>query len=102
MNDIKIGRYKRVVNSDARGYVAVIENRGIKAVARASGAPRDKGAGILLHEKVGKKVEKGQALYTIYAENKNKLEFATRLAIKLSPVKVESMVLEKVYPHKIE
>lgn len=100
VSDIRVGKYRYVVKSEARGYVADIENHDINLVARASGAPRDKGAGVLLHEKVGKKVEKGQALFTIYAENKNKLDFAKRLSNSLKPMIVESMVLEKVYPHE--
>ena len=37
-------------------------------IARLAGAPMDKGAGVDLYKKVGDSVDKGEALYAIYAE----------------------------------
>ncbi|PIN96861.1 MAG: thymidine phosphorylase, partial [Nitrosopumilus sp. CG10_big_fil_rev_8_21_14_0_10_33_7] len=41
---------------------------------RAAGAPKDKGAGIIFNKKIGDSVEKGELLFTIYAEKTYKLE----------------------------
>ncbi|MFH1786940.1 MAG: AMP phosphorylase [archaeon] len=96
---LKPGKYATTVYSEKRGYVARISNHGIKMVTRAAGAPRDKGAGVYLDNKVGEKVAKGTKLYTIYADNKEKLMLARRIADTVKPVSVESMVLEKIHPH---
>jgi thymidine phosphorylase len=45
---------------------------------------------------VGERVEEGQPLITIYAENKRKMEDARVLAGKLQPVQVEGMILGEV------
>jgi len=66
-------------------------------VARAAGAPKDKGAGIVLHKKIGQHVRKGDKLFTIYAEKDWKLDQAIELAMRETPVKVSGMILER-YP----
>jgi AMP phosphorylase len=45
-------------------------------LARLAGCPKDKGAGILLHKKIGDRVEEGEPLFTIYAERSAKLQQA--------------------------
>jgi AMP phosphorylase len=74
-------------------------------VARAAGTPKEKGAGILLHSKLGDAVSKGAVLFEIYAERPSKLEAALALAAKLEPVvvsrKAEERMLLDQYPAKI-
>jgi len=72
--DIKIGDYGLDICAERSGYILWINNTGLTDVARAAGAPKDKGAGILLHKKLGFKVEKDERLFTIYAEKSRKLE----------------------------
>jgi len=72
--DIEIGDYGLDICADRGGYVLWINNTGFADVARAAGAPKDKGAGVLLHKKLGFKVEKGERLFTVYAEKARKLE----------------------------
>ena len=57
------------------GVIKEISNRAISKTARVAGAPQDKGAGIYLRKHVGDKVKKGEALFTIYAPNKDKLDY---------------------------
>jgi len=45
-------------------------------VAKSAGAPSDHGSGIYLHKHKGDKVKRGEALYTIYANNKDEMELA--------------------------
>ncbi|MFC1454675.1 AMP phosphorylase [Candidatus Undinarchaeota archaeon] len=97
--DLNAGKYSAKVIAQKRGYVARISNHGVKKIARASGAPKDKGAGVYLEHKIGEKIAKGDVLFTIYSENKEKIDYATRTADILKPVAVESMVLEKIHPH---
>ncbi|MEM2979182.1 MAG: thymidine phosphorylase, partial [Methanomassiliicoccales archaeon] len=58
--------------------------------------PKDKCAGILLNKKRGHKVDVGETLFTIYAENEAKLEQAIGLARRLEPMAIEGMVLARV------
>ena len=51
-----------------------ISNKGISKIARMAGAPEDRAAGLYLRAKKGDVVKKGQVLFTIYSENKDKLE----------------------------
>jgi len=70
-------------------------------IARAAGTPKDKGAGILLHKKMGDKVKKGQTLFEIYAEKSYKLERALRLARELKILgigKTFQMLIKKIPP----
>jgi AMP phosphorylase len=95
-DDIKVGEYKFDVSMNVGGYVAQIHNKQLFKVARAAGSPHDKGAGLYLHKKKGDKIDKGDVLFTIYADNNRKLENARSVAQRLSPIYVEGMVLERI------
>jgi AMP phosphorylase len=73
---IKIGKFKYDIRANKPGTVKKIDNRAISKIARVAGAPLDKGAGIYLHKHVKNKVKKGDKLFTIYSENRQKLVFA--------------------------
>lgn len=94
--DIPIGKFKFEVQAKKSGYIAGIKNKDMVRIARAAGAPKDKGAGILLNKKRGHKVDVGETLFTIYAENEAKLEQAIGLARRLEPMAIEGMVLARV------
>jgi len=96
-DDLPIGDKTYQVTSPIDGAVAVVDNKKLVKIARAAGAPKDKGAGILLHKKGGQHVKAGDPLFTIYAEKEWKLTQAIELATKEPPVIVSSMILEK-YP----
>ena len=94
--DIKIGKYKLQLLSTKAGYVHTIKNKDIVSIARAAGAPADKGAGLLIFRKKGQRVEKGDILLEIYADVESKCQRARDLAIKLAPIEIEGMLIEKV------
>ena len=94
--DIRIGKYKLQVLSTKAGYVHSIKNKDIVAIARAAGAPSDKGAGLMIFRKKGQRVEKGDILLEIYADVESKCQRAKDLAIKLVPIEIEGMLIEKV------
>jgi len=72
--DIEIGEFGFDVPAENSGVVLWINNTGLVEVARAAGAPKDKGAGIYLYKKLGDKVKKDEKLFTVYAEKQRKLE----------------------------
>jgi len=93
---IKIGDKKTDWLSPRGGYATEFDNKRLIEIARAAGAPADKGAGIVIHKKRGEAVKKGETLITIYAEKAWKLENAVKEAQRKEPVIIEGMVLERV------
>ena len=96
-DDIPVGDKKIEIKAPCDGYVTDVDNRAITAIARAAGAPEDKGAGVYIYYKKGRKVEKGKTIMTIYAESEEKLTEAYNLALKLNPITIEGMLLAE-YP----
>ena len=94
--DLPIGSKKEEVNALHDGYITNIDNHRIINIARAAGAPRDKGAGVKILLKKGHKVNKDEPLFEIYAEHETKLGDAVALAKRYPPIKLESMLLEKL------
>ena len=82
--------------SPKSGYVHGIKNKDIVAVAKAAGSPNDKGAGLLLFRKKGQRVEAGEVLMEIYADNEAKLQRAMVLAERYQPVDIEGMLIKRM------
>ena len=95
-NDILPGKYSFNVNAKDSGYIVGIKNRALITIARTAGAPADKGAGIYIHKLLGERVEKGETIYTIYADKEWRLGKALAEARKYMPVAVEGMLLERI------
>jgi len=93
---IEIGTYKQTVTAPADGYATHVSNAAITQIARATGAPRERGSGVVLYLKRGHKVSKGEPILDIYAERETKLEQAYSLVAKLQPVTIEGMLLEEI------
>jgi thymidine phosphorylase len=62
------------------GKVLEINCLQLNRLARTTGAPIDKGAGIGLFKKIGDRVEKGQPLYRMHAYDQSELDLATTAA----------------------
>ncbi|MBS1266460.1 MAG: AMP phosphorylase [Candidatus Woesearchaeota archaeon] len=78
--DLLAGKYSYHVKSKVNGKVKHIDNKIIAKIARVAGSPVDKAAGIYIHKHVGSWVRKDDPLYTIYANSKQKLNFAKEIA----------------------
>jgi AMP phosphorylase len=74
--DIEVGDQQFTVRSERDGYLLWMDNTPLVQIARLAGAPKDKGAGILLHKKIGDRVSRNDPLFTIYAERSMKLQRA--------------------------
>jgi len=73
-------KYIEVVESPQNGHLAQIQARKVGEAAVALGAgrakqsdPVDHAVGFIIHHKVGDKVEKGEPLFTIHANDESKL-----------------------------
>ena len=103
--DIKVGDKIASVTSSQSGKVLWISTDGIVQVAREAGAPKEKGAGVVLKAKLGDAVKKDSVLFEVYAERESKLESALELAKRLQPYVLsrkaeERMLLDEV-PAKV-
>ena len=95
-DDLKEGKYKLQVLSTVSGYVHSIDNKELVQIARAAGAPTDKGAGLLIFKKKGQYVKSGDVLMEIYADVESKCQRAKDLSLRMQPIDIEGMLIEKV------
>jgi AMP phosphorylase len=104
-DEIPIGTESAVVRSERAGKVLWLSTEDIVRIAREAGAPKEKGAGVVLHSKLGETVHKDGVLLEIYAERSSKLSSALELARQLSPIVLskkpaEKMILDQI-PEKV-
>ena len=104
-DDIPVGDQRIEITSTQAGRVLWMSTDSIVQIARAAGAPKEKGAGVLLKAKLGEAVKKDGLLFEIYAERTSKLESALELAQRLKPVvlskKAEEQMLLDQIPEKV-
>ncbi|MDD5171493.1 MAG: AMP phosphorylase [Candidatus ainarchaeum sp.] len=96
VSDIALGSYTHTVTSDAAGSIFHIDNKTMSKIARIAGAPRDKGAGVLIHRVRGDRVDVGDKVFTIFAESEAKLDFALKALKDLEPIEMRKMLLGSV------
>jgi AMP phosphorylase len=99
--DLPIGKFHEIVRSDRTGRVVWLSTDDLVRIARAAGTPKEKGAGVVLHAKLGETVRKDGALLEIYADRASKLASALELAKQLQPIVLskkpeETMILDQV------
>ncbi len=79
--EIPLGRFSYLVAAQHAGNVREIDNALLSRICRVAGAPDDKGAGVYLSKHIGERIRKREVLYTIYAENAQKLAFVKQLPL---------------------
>ncbi len=94
--EVQPGQHRFVVNAPLSGYVVDLNNRALITIARAAGAPHDRGAGIYIHAKKGSRVNQGEPIFTIYSDRNWRLQNAVEVGRQLMPVLVEGMLLDRV------
>lgn len=98
--DIKIGGYGTDFVSNNAGVVLWMDNVSLTEIARAAGAPKDKGAGIQLYKKLGDSIKKGEKLFTVYSEKSRKLNRVRKLLEESKPIGTGSRM--EMLIHKIK
>ncbi|MCW4007468.1 MAG: AMP phosphorylase [Candidatus Bathyarchaeota archaeon] len=102
--EIPVGAAKAELTANEAGRVLWISTEDIAQIAKVAGAPKEKGAGVVLKAKLGDVVKKDAVMLEIYAERSSKLEAALELAKRLQPIvlsrKTGQMLLDRV-PEKI-
>jgi len=82
---LKYGKFRKDIHSTRNGKVKKIDNKDVSKIARMSGAPADKTAGIYLNKKVKDKVKKGELLFTVYSDSKKRLDYALEMIKERNP-----------------
>ncbi len=88
LEDLNFGDETFNVKATKSGKIIHIDNKSISKVARIAGCPKDTGAGIFMYKHVGDKVAKGDVLFKIYSQSKEKLKFAKDMWDKIDGVKI--------------
>jgi AMP phosphorylase len=88
--DIKIGEKSFDYFAEKSGMILWFDNYDLAQIARIAGAPKDKGAGILLYKKLGDNVKAGEKLLTVFAERSTKLQEAEKYAKESNFVRIGS------------
>lgn len=84
-------KYKHEVFTEKEGVVKSVDNRKLARIAKLAGAPESPSAGVLYYSPLGKKISKGDLLFSIYAESQGELEYAKEYLNSLN----ELIVIEK-------
>jgi len=95
-SEIAVGQHRAEIAAPCDGYITHVSNTAVNQIARAAGAPAEKGAGIVLYGKEGHKVSKGQKMMEIFGERDSKVDEAYNLALRLVPMSIEGMLLQEV------
>ncbi len=85
---IKVGSYSFTVKSLAAGTVRHIDNKRINKIAKLAGAPHDPESGVYLYVHKKARVKKGDRLFRIYSNSKERLSFAKSFAKQFSPMEL--------------
>ncbi len=94
--DLPIGHCHEDIIADRSGKLVGYDNRTISRLARAAGAPNDKGAGILLFKEPGEKVRSGEKIMRLYAESESKLDFALKAMKKWETYTLQKIILNEL------
>ncbi len=100
-DEISLGEYRYTVYSPVNGFVTQVSNKIITEIARAAGAPKDKGAGVYIYVKRGRKVNAGDKILEIFAERATKLQDAIAILQRRNPIVIEGMLLRTIPERQI-
>jgi len=89
INRIKDAKFKHDILSKETGKITGIHNKKINSLAKVTGCPIDKSAGIFFCAKIGDSVRKGEKILTLYAESKPRLNQAIKFYNDQKPVKIK-------------
>lgn len=77
--EIPLARFEYDMIATHNGKVKSINNLAVAKLARIAGAPQNKGAGIFLYGHIGDSIIKGRRILTVYADTKQKIDYAKQV-----------------------
>ena len=99
-DDLVVGDQVLQIKAKKTGQVLWMDNNSLVEIARAAGAPKDKGAGIVFNKKCGDKVTRNEILFTIFAEKSRKLSRAQEILDIQEPVGIGRTM--EMFIHKVK
>ncbi len=87
--NIRLAQQSFIVRSPHAGVISHIDNNIMNKIARVAGAPHDQEAGVYLHYHKGATVCRGEKLFTIYSDNKERLQYAIDVWKKQKGVEIQ-------------
>jgi len=75
-SDISLGKYSYEFCAPKAGRIEELDNKAISKIARVAGAPTNCNAGLYLFKHLNDKVEKNEPILKIFAQTRQKLEYA--------------------------
>jgi thymidine phosphorylase len=72
----KPGKITHDILAEKSGKISGVNNKLISHIARVAGAPKNPGAGLIIRKNLNETVKKGDTLFTIHAENIQRLKNA--------------------------
>jgi AMP phosphorylase len=89
--DLTMAAIRHRYHAHYSGRVVAINDKRVDQVARVLGAPHEKLAGIYINKRLGQKVRKGERLYTLYAQNKDRIDLALNVLENKKIFKIKRM-----------
>jgi thymidine phosphorylase len=75
-----MAKFQQPVKAKIAGTVKTINNKTVAHIARLAGAPKDVASGVVIHKKLGDKIAKNDALFTIHANSADRVKYAMEFA----------------------
>jgi len=82
-------KYSHDILMKKSGKIHSIDNKLINTLARITGCPADKAAGLYLYHHVGEELRKGDKLITFYAESQNRIAEAISFFKQSKPIEIK-------------
>jgi len=86
---IKSAKFKKDILSKKEGMILEVDNKKINSLARITGCPTDKFAGLYIYFNIGDKIKKREKILTIYSESKSRLRQAIKFYDNKKPIKMK-------------
>ncbi|MHA1727240.1 MAG: AMP phosphorylase [Promethearchaeota archaeon] len=93
---IEIGEFVTEMKATTSGFVTKVENKFINQIAKIAGCPAAKKSGIIIVDKIGSKVKKGDVILKIYSDSKQRLENAVEYYNSHLPQIIGGMTIERI------
>lgn len=74
--DLTMAAKRWRVHTPINGVISFVNNKAIDDIARVLGAPHEKPAGLYINKRIGQKVRKGERMFTLYAQSKDRIKLA--------------------------
>ncbi|MEJ2004927.1 MAG: thymidine phosphorylase, partial [Cyclobacteriaceae bacterium] len=71
-----LASHKKDILCKRQGKVVAIDTRRLAKLAKLAGAPSDPAAGVLFQAFLGTEVQKGDILFTVFAQSPGELQYA--------------------------